>query len=60
MDAVTYVLPPRQDGDMSTAWTCTGDPTEPDSGFFECTLRFSMFSYRHIKQVKIGEALAQP
>ncbi|CAN0221443.1 unnamed protein product [Pylaiella littoralis] len=37
----TYYI---KDGDMSTSWTCTGD----------CSVFFSMFSYRHIKQLKIA------
>lgn len=43
-----------KDGDMSTSWSCTGDPT-PDDDVYECYVTFSMFAYRHIKQVKIGE-----
>lgn len=37
-----------QDGDFSTAWTCAAG---------DCELRFDLFNYRHIKQVKIGEFL---
>ncbi|CAM9160508.1 unnamed protein product [Ectocarpus sp. 4 AP-2014] len=41
-------LPPfhSKDGDFSTSWTCVGGT--------ECTLRFDLFSWRHIKQVKIA------
>eukprot|EP00903_Cladosiphon_okamuranus_P018634 g17151.t1 len=34
-----------KDGDFSTAWTCSAG---------DCELRFSLFNYRHIKQVKIA------
>lgn len=40
-----------QDGDFSTAWTCAA----ADLTGIECTLDFDLFSYRHIKQIKIGE-----
>lgn len=47
-----------KDGDFSTSWTCTGDPRDPsDSSFvYDCTILFDLFSYRHIKEVKIGES----
>ena len=41
---------------MSTSWTCTGGPQEPDSQYRDCILHFDMFAYRRIKQVKIGES----
>lgn len=50
----------HQDGDFSTSWTCTGDPTEPnDEGItsYQCELLFSVVYFRRIKQVKIGENL---
>eukprot|EP00752_Nemacystus_decipiens_P014962 g13321.t1 len=34
-----------KDGDFSTAWTCSAGV---------CELRFNLFNYRHIKQVKIA------
>ncbi|CAM9688722.1 unnamed protein product [Scytosiphon promiscuus] len=42
-------LPPfySKDGDFSTSWTCV-------DGNLGCTLRFDLFYYRHIKQVKIA------
>ncbi|CAN0400366.1 unnamed protein product, partial [Ectocarpus fasciculatus] len=45
-----------KDGDMSTSWTCSGDPQETDDTYFDCTLQFGMFSHRRIKQVKIALA----
>lgn len=46
-----------KDGDLSTSWTCTGDPRDPsDSSFvYDCTVSFDLFSFRHIKEVRIGE-----
>ncbi|CAM9695160.1 unnamed protein product [Ectocarpus sp. 6 AP-2014] len=43
-----------KDGDMSTSWTCSGDPQEADDPYYDCILQFNMFSHRHIKQVKIA------
>ncbi|CAM9225071.1 unnamed protein product [Ectocarpus fasciculatus] len=46
-----------KDGDFSTSWTCTGDPTEPnDEGVtsYQCELLFSVVYFRRIKQVKIA------
>ena len=45
---VSMVILLHQDGDFSTAWTCSAG---------DCELRFSLFNYRHIKQVKIGELI---
>lgn len=48
-----------QDGDLSTSWTCTGDPREPDDDgitFYECEIGIGLVYFRHIKQVKIGES----
>ncbi|CAM9369501.1 unnamed protein product, partial [Sphacelaria rigidula] len=42
-----------KDGDLDTSWTCTGNP--PTNNFYQCTLSFDLFSFRHIKQIKIGE-----
>lgn len=39
---------------MSTSWSCSGDPT-PDDDSTDCYVTFSMYGYRPIKQVKIGE-----
>ncbi|CAM9952012.1 unnamed protein product [Ascophyllum nodosum] len=39
-----------KDNDMSTSWTCNGSTTR--SG--ECDIQFSLFWFRHIKQVKIA------
>ncbi|CAM9345379.1 unnamed protein product [Hapterophycus canaliculatus] len=36
-----------KDGDFSTSWICV-------AGNVDCTLRFDLFYYRHIKQVKIA------
>ncbi|CAM9878861.1 unnamed protein product [Ectocarpus sp. 12 AP-2014] len=43
-----------KDGDMSTSWTCSGDPQETDDTSYDCILQFSMFYPRNIKQVKIA------
>ncbi|CAM9160433.1 unnamed protein product [Ectocarpus sp. 4 AP-2014] len=48
-----------KDGDFTTSWTCTGDPTEPnDEGitYYQCELLFGLVYYRHVKQVKIALA----
>jgi len=48
-----------KDGDLTTSWTYTGDPQEPnDRGviYYECELSFRLVGNRNIKQVKIGEA----
>lgn len=42
-----------QDGDFSTSWTCNA----ADLSGVECTLDFDLFSYHHIKQIKIGKLL---
>lgn len=47
-----------KDGDMSTSWTCTGDPKEDDDYYYDCNLYFNMVYYRHLKQIKIGAILA--
>ena len=45
----------RQDGDLSTSWTCSGDPQGVDDPYYDCNVYFNLYSYRHVKQVKIGE-----
>ena len=40
-----------QDNDMSTSWTCNGSTTRSGN----CDIQFSLFWFRHIKQVKIGK-----
>lgn len=43
---------------MSTSWTCTGDPqAEGDmlDLYYDCSIVFNLFFYRHIKQVNIGK-----
>lgn len=56
--AILFFLSSQKDGDLSTSWTCTGDPREPSAegySLFECSLVFDLVYTRHIKQVKIGE-----
>ncbi|CAM9252697.1 unnamed protein product, partial [Ectocarpus sp. 12 AP-2014] len=43
-----------KDGDMSSSWSCSGDPQETDDTSYDCILQFSMFYHRNIKQVKIA------
>ncbi|CAM9933566.1 unnamed protein product [Pylaiella littoralis] len=46
-----------KDGDFSTSWACTGDPTEPnDDGItiYECEINIGLVYFRHVKQVKIA------
>eukprot|EP00752_Nemacystus_decipiens_P014959 g13318.t1 len=43
-----------KDGDLSTTWSCTGDPLGPDEEFYDCSIYFNLYSYRHVKQVKIA------
>ncbi|CAM9842773.1 unnamed protein product, partial [Ectocarpus sp. 8 AP-2014] len=48
-----------KDGDLSTSWTCTGDPREVSPQgiqYYECSLLFDLLYTRHIKQVKIALA----
>ncbi|CAM9582225.1 unnamed protein product [Ectocarpus fasciculatus] len=46
-----------KDGDLSTSWTCTGNPTDDDGNTdFDCELSFYLVYYRRIKQVKIALA----
>lgn len=45
-----------KDGDLSTSWTCSGDPQGADDPYYDCNIYFNLYSYRHVKQVKIGEA----
>ncbi|CAM9622988.1 unnamed protein product [Ectocarpus sp. 6 AP-2014] len=48
-----------KDGDLSTSWTCTGDPREVNLQgilYYECSLLFDLVYTRHIKQVKIALA----
>jgi len=45
-----------QDGDLSTSWACTGDPQAGEVTNYECRAAFDLFSYRRVKQVKIGES----
>ncbi|CAN0133967.1 unnamed protein product [Scytosiphon promiscuus] len=42
-----------KDGDLSTAWTCTGREAEPD-GSTKCYILFDFVYYRNLKQVKIA------
>lgn len=53
------LLPRAQDGDLSTSWTCFASTQEHELPeylpFFACTITFDLFSFRHIKEVKIGE-----
>lgn len=50
---------PTKDGDFSTSWVCTGDPLDtnlPEEYIYaDCPLYIDLFSFRHIKQIKIGE-----
>ncbi len=45
-----------QDGDLSTSWTCTDDPQAGEVTNYACRAAFDLFSYRRVKQVKIGES----
>ena len=40
---------------MSTSWTCTGDPPVGDATNYDCRPAFDLFSYRRVREVKIGE-----
>ncbi|CAM9648998.1 unnamed protein product [Ascophyllum nodosum] len=42
-----------KDGDFSTAWTCAADGADTDDNY-QCLLYFDLFSYRHVKKVKIA------
>lgn len=46
-----------QDGDFSTSVSCTGDPAdlEQSDSSYDCNLYYNLFSYRHMKQIKIGK-----
>lgn len=41
-----------KDGDLSTAWTCTADFSQPWTS--DCEINFRLEYYRHLKQVKIA------
>lgn len=44
---------------MSTSWSFIGDPVGPEAeSNYTSLVSFDLFSYRHIKQVKISEDLA--
>lgn len=43
---------------MSSVWQCSGDPEGTDDDYYDnydCYVTFDLFSYRHIKQVRIGK-----
>lgn len=55
--SINVALLAKKDGDLSTTWTCSGDPQGADDPYYDCNIYFNLYSYRHVKQVKIGESL---